>query len=96
MTLSIWKVLYHEFVLTSKNFIRTVTQARAFVLFCRNSSDGIRWDLEVRGEWLLEIAPSYYDVRPGEQILGIRLGGEDSPVITLLKNPDFFSIPVCA
>eukprot|EP00439_Symbiodinium_sp_Y106_P077286 s128_g16.t1 len=36
-------VLYHEFVLTSKNFIRTVTQ--------------------VRGEWLLEIAPSYYDVR---------------------------------
>jgi len=35
-------VLYNEFVLTSKNFVRTVTQ--------------------VRGEWLLEIAPSYYNV----------------------------------
>ena len=35
-------VLYHEFVLTSKNFVRTVTS--------------------VRGEWLLEIAPNYYDV----------------------------------
>lgn len=35
-------VLYNEFVLTSKNFIRTVTQ--------------------VRGEWLLEIAPQYYDL----------------------------------
>lgn len=36
-------VLYNEFVLTSKNFVRTVTQ--------------------VRGEWLLEIAPNYYDVK---------------------------------
>lgn len=35
-------VLYNEFVLTSKNFVRTVTQ--------------------VRGEWLVEIAPSYYDI----------------------------------
>jgi len=35
-------VLYNEFVLTSKNFVRTVTQ--------------------VRGEWLVEIAPNYYDV----------------------------------
>merc|ERR1719356_2339612 len=35
-------VLYNEFVLTSKNFVRTVTQ--------------------VRGEWLVELAPSYYDV----------------------------------
>jgi len=34
--------LYNEFVLTSKNFIRTVTQ--------------------VRGEWLMEIAPQYYDI----------------------------------
>ncbi|CEL96663.1 unnamed protein product [Vitrella brassicaformis CCMP3155] len=33
-------VLYHEFVLTSKNYIRTVTQ--------------------VRGEWLLELAPAYF------------------------------------
>ncbi|KAL6078692.1 RNA helicase [Balamuthia mandrillaris] len=34
--------LYNEFVLTSKNYIRTVT--------------------EVRGEWLLEVAPHYYDL----------------------------------
>jgi len=34
-------VLYNEFVLTSKNFVRTVTQ--------------------VRGEWLVDIAPNYYD-----------------------------------
>lgn len=35
-------VLYNEFVLTSKNFVRTVTQ--------------------VRGEWLCELAPAYYDI----------------------------------
>jgi pre-mRNA-splicing factor ATP-dependent RNA helicase DHX15/PRP43 len=35
-------VLYNEFVLTSKNFVRTVTQ--------------------VRGEWLIDFAPSYYDI----------------------------------
>uniref|UniRef100_A0A7S3D2M8 RNA helicase n=1 Tax=Palpitomonas bilix TaxID=652834 RepID=A0A7S3D2M8_9EUKA len=35
-------VLYHEFVLTTKNFIRTCS--------------------EIRGEWLLEMAPHYYDL----------------------------------
>jgi pre-mRNA-splicing factor ATP-dependent RNA helicase DHX15/PRP43 len=35
-------VLYNEFVLTSKNYIRTVT--------------------EVTGDWLIEIAPHYYDL----------------------------------
>ncbi|KAJ9663718.1 DEAH-box ATP-dependent RNA helicase prp43 [Neophaeococcomyces mojaviensis] len=35
-------VVYNEFVLTSKNYIRTVTG--------------------VRGEWLLDIAPGYYDI----------------------------------
>ncbi|KAI5286755.1 DEAH-box ATP-dependent RNA helicase prp43 [Ascosphaera atra] len=35
-------VLYNEFVLTSKNYIRTVTA--------------------VKGEWLLDIAPNYYDL----------------------------------
>jgi len=35
-------VIYNEFVLTSKNYIRTVTG--------------------VRGEWLLDLAPGYYDV----------------------------------
>ncbi|PGH26968.1 pre-mRNA-splicing factor ATP-dependent RNA helicase PRP43 [Polytolypa hystricis UAMH7299] len=35
-------VLYNEFVLTSKSYIRTVTA--------------------VKGEWLLDIAPTYYDI----------------------------------
>jgi pre-mRNA-splicing factor ATP-dependent RNA helicase DHX15/PRP43 len=35
-------VIYNEFVLTSKNYIRVVTG--------------------VRGEWLLDIAPNYYDI----------------------------------
>ncbi|KAJ5279383.1 Pre-mRNA splicing factor RNA helicase (Prp43) [Penicillium angulare] len=35
-------VLYHEFVLTTKNYIRTVTA--------------------VKPEWLLDIAPTYYDI----------------------------------
>ncbi|KAI4154477.1 MAG: hypothetical protein LQ340_001667 [Diploschistes diacapsis] len=36
-------VLYNEFVLTTKNYIRTVTA--------------------VKGEWLLDIAPIYYDIK---------------------------------
>ena len=35
--------LYNEFVLTSKNYIRMVT--------------------DVRGEWLVELAPHYYDLK---------------------------------
>lgn len=35
-------ILYHEFVLTSRNYVRTVTA--------------------VAGEWLIEIAPHYYDL----------------------------------
>jgi len=35
-------VLYHEFVLTSKSFVRTATQ--------------------VRGEWLVDLAPGYYNL----------------------------------
>ena len=35
-------VLYHEFVLTTRNYIRTCT--------------------EVKADWLLDIAPSYYNV----------------------------------
>jgi len=38
---STW-VVYNEFVLTTKSFIRTVTH--------------------IRPEWLLDIAPGYYDV----------------------------------
>lgn len=36
-------VLYNEFVLTTKNYIRTV--------------------IDIKGEWLLEVAPQYYDLR---------------------------------
>ncbi|CAN6468953.1 unnamed protein product [Victoria cruziana] len=35
-------VIYHEYVLTSRNFIRTVT--------------------DIRGDWLIDIAPHYYDL----------------------------------
>lgn len=35
-------VLYHEFVLTSRNYIRTCT--------------------DVKGEWLIDLAPHYYDL----------------------------------
>ncbi|CAN6468010.1 unnamed protein product [Victoria cruziana] len=35
-------VIYNEYVLTSRNFIRTVT--------------------DIRGEWLIDIAPHYYDL----------------------------------
>lgn len=43
------RALYQEFVLTSKNYIRTVT--------------------DIKGEWLVDIAPHYYDLSnfpPGE------------------------------
>lgn len=43
------RVLYQEFVLTSKNYIRTV--------------------LDIKGEWLVDSAPHYYDLAnfpPGE------------------------------
>lgn len=36
------RVLYHEFVLTSRNYIRTVT--------------------DIKGEWLIDVAPHYYDL----------------------------------
>ncbi len=36
------RVVYQEFVLTTKNYIRTVT--------------------EIKGEWLLDVAPHYYDL----------------------------------
>lgn len=43
------RVLYQEFVLTSKNYIRTV--------------------IDIKGEWLVDIAQHYYDLGnfpPGE------------------------------
>lgn len=45
-------VAYHEFVLTTRNYIRTVT--------------------EVRPEWLLELAPEYYNLNEFPQCEGKR------------------------
>ena len=36
------RALYHEFVLTTKNYIRTV--------------------IDVKGEWLVDLGPHYYDL----------------------------------
>jgi pre-mRNA-splicing factor ATP-dependent RNA helicase DHX15/PRP43 len=36
------RALYHEFVLTSRNYIRTVT--------------------DIKGEWLIDVAPHYFDL----------------------------------
>lgn len=61
-------VLYNEFVLTTKNYIRTVTDCkrkRTFFYFSFLSSS----KLEIKilffirvAEWLLKIAPQYYDM----------------------------------
>lgn len=40
--LSSCRVLYNEFVLTSRNYIRTVT--------------------DIKGEWLIDVSPHYYDL----------------------------------
>ena len=45
--------LYQEFVLTSKNYIRTVS--------------------DIKGEWLVEIAPHYYDLKNFPQCEGKRV-----------------------
>ena len=36
------RVMYHEFVLTTKNYIRTCS--------------------DVKGEWLIDVAPHYFDL----------------------------------
>jgi len=46
-------VIYNEFVFTSKNYIRTVT--------------------EIKPEWLLEIAPHYYDLKNFPECLAKRI-----------------------
>lgn len=41
-SVEIRRALYHEFVLTSRNYIRTVT--------------------DIKGEWLIDVAPHYFDL----------------------------------
>ena len=48
-------VLYDEFVLTSKNYIRTVTDIKVFNQACL-------YVLSIKVDWLVEIAPTYYDI----------------------------------
>ena len=67
-------VVYHEFVLTSKNFIRTVTQVEGRCLsshpthvhachaMLRARSAHACTRPHAAAEWLLEIAPHYYDL----------------------------------
>jgi pre-mRNA-splicing factor ATP-dependent RNA helicase DHX15/PRP43 len=52
-------VIYHEFVLTTKNYIRTVTA--------------------IRPEWLLELAPAYYDIDSFQKgSVDVRMGIEQA------------------
>ena len=41
-TLPLCRALYQEFVLTTRNYIRTVT--------------------DIKGEWLIDVAPHYFDL----------------------------------
>ena len=62
-------VLYNEFVLTSKNYIRTVTS--------------------VKPEWLLDIAPQYYDLstfKKGEMKTGLEKAAQRMQRKAAMKN----------
>lgn len=53
-------VIYNEFVLTTKNYIRTVTDIKrklCLINDLRNISDK-----SLLADWLLKIAPQYYDL----------------------------------
>jgi pre-mRNA-splicing factor ATP-dependent RNA helicase DHX15/PRP43 len=54
-------VIYNEFVLTTKNYIRTVTDVKRklIAVCCFNS---ITFSFYFTAEWLLKIAPQYYDL----------------------------------
>ena len=54
--------MYQEFVLTSKNYIRTVT--------------------DIKGEWLVDLAPHYYDMANFPQVRG----GGGVPLIVVLHT----------
>lgn len=56
-------VLYNEFVLTTKNFVSArVNRGRGGGLRLCVGRAQIRTVTVVRGEWLVEIAPHYYDL----------------------------------
>lgn len=58
-------VIYNEFVLTTKNYIRTVTDIKRKLYFIFHSSSCIKQFFFVFhiADWLLKIAPQYYDLQ---------------------------------
>jgi pre-mRNA-splicing factor ATP-dependent RNA helicase DHX15/PRP43 len=59
-------VIYNEFVLTTKNYIRTVTDVKreyyGTFFFVESGAKNIVFFLLYLAEWLLTIAPQYYDL----------------------------------
>lgn len=59
-------VIYNEFVLTTKNYIRTVTDVkRKFfcIIIIEKCSHILKYNILLyTAEWLLKIAPQYYDL----------------------------------
>lgn len=53
-------VIYNEFVLTTKNYIRTVTDIKRKL--CLNTFKQILKLIYFSADWLLKIAPQYYDL----------------------------------
>jgi pre-mRNA-splicing factor ATP-dependent RNA helicase DHX15/PRP43 len=55
-------VIYNEFVLTTKNYIRTVTDVKRECFKSLSFWDYISFPFSISAEWLLTIAPQYYDL----------------------------------
>ena len=58
-------MIYNEFVLTTKNYIRTVTDVKRKLNHFRKFSEQLDLFLDFLhflAEWLLKIAPQYYDM----------------------------------
>lgn len=54
-------VIYNEFVLTTKNYIRTVTDVKR-KFQSKGSEQLLTYSSSFTAEWLLKIAPQYYDL----------------------------------
>ena len=56
-------VLYNEFVLTTKNYVRTVTDGMCPLLsHSKNTLPETSFSFSVKPEWLVTTAPQYYDM----------------------------------
>lgn len=56
-------VIYNEFVLTTKNYIRTVTDIKRKLCFCCFLQLILIILFKISADWLLKIAPQYYDLQ---------------------------------